>query len=285
VQLRQQWQSKQNGSASMTEETIQRSTFSVPQMDCSAEEQLIRLKLADCVNVRHLDFDLDARKLDVFHAGNRTAIESLLHDLNLGATHIGTEQVDDVDAIADESQQRSVLIAVLLINAALFLLEMITGLFAQSMGLLADSLDMLADAIVYGLSLLAVGKAATHKKSVARVSGYFQLMLALVGMIEVLRRFLGIGEEPRFAFMIVVSIIALAGNAASLLILQRSRNQEVHMQASRIFTTNDVLVNIGVMISGVLVLVTGSRIPDLVVGAIVFSLVGYGALRILRLAR
>jgi Co/Zn/Cd efflux system component len=149
----------------------------------------------------------------------------------------------------------------------------------------ADSLDMLADALVYGLSLFAVGKAVQYKKRVARVSGYFQLFLAVFGLVEVLRRVLGGGEEPGFGLMIGISLLALAGNAASLLVLQRANSEEAHMKASWIFTTNDVLVNLGVIVAGVLVFLTGSRLPDLVVGGIVFCLVAYGAYRILKLAR
>ena len=57
------------------------------------------------------------------------------------------------------------------------------------------------------------------------------------------------------------------------------------MQASIIFTNNDVLVNIGVIIAGVLVYFTNTKLPDLIVGGIVFLFVARGAFRILKLAR
>jgi Co/Zn/Cd efflux system component len=103
--------------------------------------------------------------------------------------------------------------------------------------------------------------------------------------VEVLRRFLGAGDEPNFTLMIVVSLVAFAGNVASLFVLQRTRSQDANIKASQIFTSNDVLVNIGVIVAGVLVYLTGSKLPDLVVGAVVFCLVGYGAFRILKLSR
>ena len=100
-----------------------------------------------------------------------------MRDLNLGASLAGRKAVDDddVDLNTNDAQQRKLLIIVLLINAGLFVLELTTGFLANSMGLVADSLDMLADALVYGLSLYAVGRAVASKKRVARVSGYFQL--------------------------------------------------------------------------------------------------------------
>ena len=57
------------------------------------------------------------------------------------------------------------------------------------------------------------------------------------------------------------------------------------MKASWIFTTNDVIANVGVIIGGVLVGLTGSAVPDLVVGAAIAVVVLSGALRILRLAK
>jgi len=56
--------------------------------------------------------------------------------------------------------------------------------------LVADSLDMLADSIVYGLVLLAVGSTVSRKVGVAQISGYFQIVLAVLGLIEVVRRYI-----------------------------------------------------------------------------------------------
>lgn len=271
----------------MTDQPLERLTFTVPQMDCAAEEQLVRMKLADREDIKRLSFDLNRRTVVVTHGGDRRAIEQAMHELHLGASLAAQELVDDddVDLDPNDAQQRRLLIIVLLINAALFVLEFVTGFLANSMGLVADSLDMLADALVYGLSLYAVGKAVADKKRVARISGYFQLLLAVFGIVEVLRRFLDAGDEASFTLMIGISLIALLGNAASLIILRRTQSQDANIKASQIFTSNDVLVNIGVIVAGVLVFVTGSSIPDLVVGAVVFVLVASGAFRILQLAK
>jgi Co/Zn/Cd efflux system component len=57
------------------------------------------------------------------------------------------------------------------------------------------------------------------------------------------------------------------------------------MQASMIFTSNDVIVNIGVIIAGLLVLLTDSNYPDLIVGIIIFGIVARGSMRILKLGK
>jgi len=172
---------------------------------------------------------------------------------------------------------------VLLINLGFFVIEIAAGFISGSMGLVADSLDMLADAVVYGLSLWAVRVAVARKKKVATLSGYLQLALAGIGLMEVIRRWMGVEEFPDFRIMIGVSILALIANSVSLYLLQQSKSTEVHMKASMIFTQNDVIINSGVILAGILVLLTRSKYPDLVVGAIVFLVVVRGATRILKL--
>jgi Co/Zn/Cd efflux system component len=255
-------------------------------MDCAAEEQMVRMKLAGLDDISTLEFDLVKRRLQVVHRGEAAPILAALESLKLDTSLEASEPLDGQDVpAAEQASQRTLLMQVLAINFFFFVLEVVAGFLSNSMGLVADSLDMLADSLVYALALFVVGKSATHKKRVAKVSGYFQLGLAVLGALEVTRRFLGFGEVPVFQTMIIISILALMGNAASLYLLQKSKSGEAHMQASMIFTSNDVVINLGVILAGVLVFVTQSKIPDLVVGAIVFVIVARGAQRILQLAK
>jgi Co/Zn/Cd efflux system component len=253
-------------------------------MDCSAEEQLLRLELESSPQVEHLEFDLPQRKLTVYHLGAAEAIQQAIHELELG-DHLLESVPAEIPSSSKAIKERSILWWVLGINFGLFVVEMTAGWLASSMGLVADSLDMLADSFVYGLSLLAVGTTTSRKKKIAGMSGYFQLTLALLGFLEVTRRFLGYGEVPRFQTMIIVSILALIGNAVCLYLIQKARSDEAHMKASWIFTSNDIVVNLGVIVAGILVYITSSRVPDLVVGTVVFVVVINGAFRILKLAK
>ena len=88
------------------------------------------------------------------------------------------------------------------------------------MGLVADSMDILADSFVYGISLFAVGGTLTKKKRIAKLAGYFQIVLALIGFVEVLIRFFGTERLPDFSTIIVVSIFALTANRICLYLLQ-----------------------------------------------------------------
>ena len=194
---------------------MDKSLYEITQMDCAAEENLVRLKLDGLNAIRKLEFDLSTRRLVVYHNGESDTIEKTIAELNLNSRLLKTEQTNEV--VEDNSSgQKNLLWTVLLINFSFFVIEALFGFISGSMGLVADSLDMLADDIVYGLSLIAVGAAFSRKKTVARVSGYFQLLLALVGFVEVIRRFVGWAILPDFRTMIIVSALALVANSVCL---------------------------------------------------------------------
>jgi Co/Zn/Cd efflux system component len=140
---------------------------------------------------------------------------------------------------------------------------------------------MLADAGVYGVALLAVGTSSVRKAQAAAASGCIQLGLAFLVLVEVLRKWL-YGSEPSSGLMIGVSVVALTANTACLYLLRKHRHGEVHMRASWIFSTTDVQANVGVILAGILVSVTASPAPDLIVGVLVCGIVVRGGVRILR---
>jgi len=241
---------------------MQKTLFEITKMDCPSEENLIWMKLDGISSVAQLEFDIPNRKLSVFH-------------------------VSDIDLIEkEEGDQKRLLWTVLAINFVFFVIEMATGLISKSMGLVANSLDMMADSFVYGISLFAVGGTLIRKKRIAKLAGYFQITLALLGFLEVLRRFFETEKLPDFSTMIVVSILALIANGVCLYLMQKSKSkEEAHMKASLIFTSNDVIINLGVIAAGILVQYTNSNKPDLIIGSIVFFLILQGAFRILKLGK
>lgn len=265
---------------------MRKTKFKITLMDCPSEENLIRMKLQELDNILRLDFDLRNRVLVVTHKGDYQIIKEKLTSLDLGTQLIESIEINNYEEYDnDDNKQRKVLWLVLVINFAFFVIEMSTGFVSNSMGLVADSLDMLADSFVYALSLFAVGAAVSRKKRVAMISGYFQILLAVLGFIEVIRRFIGIEELPNFTTMIGISILALIANSICLILLQRTQSKDAHMQASIIFSSNDVIINAGVIVAGLLVWTLNSGIPDLIIGTIVFLIVIRGAVRILKLAK
>lgn len=182
------------------------------------------------------------------------------------------------------NEQKRVLYWLLAINAVLFVAEFGIGWFAQSTALIADSLDMLADAVVYAIGLYAVGRAAHHKARAAMLSGYFQMALGLLIIADIVRRAY-FGSEPASGLMMVMGSVALVGNVICLVLIQKHRHDDVNMRASWIFSSNDVIANAGVIVSGALVGWLNARWPDMVIGCIIVVIVLRGAQMILKDAR
>lgn len=188
-------------------------------------------------------------------------------------------------AIEIESREQSRLLWVLLIiNGVMFAVEISIGILAESMGLIADSLDMLADAAVYGIGLYAVGRSKSLKLKAATISGYFQIILGIGILSEIVRRFV-FGSDPEPLLMVSISMLALIANVVCLALISKHRDGEIHMRASWIFSRNDVIANAGVIIAGALVYLLKSGWPDLVIGILIVLIVIKGGISIISEAR
>ena len=184
----------------------------------------------------------------------------------------------------ENDNERRTLIWVLLINFSQALLAGIVGLIAQSTGLLGAGLDNLGDSFVYFASLYAVGRSVTAKSRVAKLSVFLLIALAIGLLVDVVRRFVT-GSEPIGLAMIVVAIINAGSNLWCLRLLRSHREEGVHLKASWIFTTNDMIANLGIVLSGIAVIFFQSQVPDLVIGVIVAGIVIKGGFEILSNAK
>lgn len=265
------------------------SEYIVPKMDCPAEENMIRIALEPIQPEDILDFDTPNRHLKVYHSDNQQELVSRLASVGLGARLKSTRPIKEdelsnvsMSAIEADAMESRVLKQLLAINAVMFLVEIVAGWWAQSTGLIADSLDMFADAAVYGVALYAVGHSIRMKVRAAHFSGWLQIILAFGALFELGRRFF-YGSEPISVLMIGFGVIALIANTTCLLLISKKKDSGVHMKASWIFSANDVIANLGVIVAGVLVALTGSRYPDLIIGLLIGVVVLNGARRILTL--
>ena len=177
--------------------------------------------------------------------------------------------------VNDDSQKKT-LYWLITINGLLFIVEFSVGWLADSSALLADSFDMLADAVVYGIGLYAVGKTLSIKANAALTSSYFQTCLGALIILDIVRRIL-LGSNPASPLMIIMGCLALIANIICLLIIQKHKDGEVHMRASWIFSTNDVIANLGIILSGVLVWMLDSRWPDIIIGLFISFIILRGA--------
>ena len=155
------------------------------------------------------------------------------------------------------------------------------GIWASSTALIGAALDNLADASVYAVSLYAVGRAVAVKIRAAKLSGFLLIGLAVMLLVEVVRRFRG-GEEPVGTAMMAMAAVNAALNLVCLKLLNKHRGNDVNFKASAIFTNNDSIVNASIVLSGALVMWLGSNIPDLILGIGVALIAASGGREILQ---
>ena len=185
---------------------------------------------------------------------------------------------------AGSQGDRGALKVALVLNTAMFVIGAVAGVLAQSTSLIADALDMLADASAYAIALIAIGRTDRFKAVSAIASGVVLLALGAGVLIEVIHRML-YGSTPESLVIIGVAALSLLVNAIVLRMLGRFRAGQVHLRAAWIFTRADVIANIGVIASGILVALTGERYPDLVAGTAIGIYVIREAFEILSEAR
>ncbi len=181
-------------------------------------------------------------------------------------------------------EQRKLLRVVLVINAAMFLVECGAGLLAHSTALLADSVDMLGDALVYGFSLYAVDRGPVWQARSALLKGTIMAAFGLGVLLEVAMKILR-GLVPSADVMAAIAILALAANLACLALLSRRRRDDINMRSAWLCSRNDVLANAGVLLAAAGVALTGSAWPDILIGLVIAALFGQSAIGVIRAAR
>ena len=178
-------------------------------------------------------------------------------------------------------EKRKTLWVVLWLNVAIAIGFFAVGYFADSNALLANGLDNSSDAIVYALSLLALTRSRTWKRGAARFSGIMLLVFSAGVIFDAYRRFVE-GSDPGGMLMMAMAFVAGLVNLYCLRLLQKVENKDVNMRAATTFSFNDFISNGGIIIAGIVVLITGANWPDLVVGIAVACIALYGGVQILR---
>ncbi len=178
-------------------------------------------------------------------------------------------------------RQGRILLVVLVVNAAMFVVEFGAGWISGSTALLADSLDMLGDSLVYGFSLFVIHRSATWRARAALSKGLIMCAFGVGVLVEAAFR-LGAGVQPVVPIMLAIGALALLANTACFLLLWRHRGDDINLRSTWLCSRNDLIANSSVLGAAALVAWSQSLWPDLVVGvaiAILFLRTGVSVLR------
>jgi cation diffusion facilitator family transporter len=176
------------------------------------------------------------------------------------------------------------LLAVILINAVMFFVEITAGLKSGSQALLADALDFAGDSATYAISLFVIGASLRTRAMASLFKGGSLAFIAIIILGSSLFRFLG-DTVPVAETMGVIGFLALVANLTSLVILMRWRDGDSNVRSVWLCSRNDAIGNVGVIIAGIVVAITGAAWPDLVVAILLATLFLRSSVSIISQAR
>ena len=156
------------------------------------------------------------------------------------------------------------LLAVIAINATMFVVEMWAGVASGSQALKADALDFAGDTATYTLSLLVIGASIRTRAITSLIKSASLAAIALAILITTLLRFME-GGAPEAQTMSLIALLALAANVASVFILLKWRDGDSNVRSVWLCSRNDAIGNVAVILAGILVAATASPLPDLIV--------------------
>lgn len=179
---------------------------------------------------------------------------------------------------------RRALMLVIAINAAMFLVETSSGIYATSMALRADALDFLGDTLTYAITLLVIGQPLHRRAAAAMVKGASLALMGLWVFAATIYQALVL-EQPNALVMGSVGLLALAANLTSVLLLLRWRNGDANVRSVWLCSRNDAIANVAVILAAAGVFSVGNAVPDLIVAGIIASLFLYSSVKIVAQAR
>ncbi|MFN4360815.1 MAG: cation transporter [Hylemonella sp.] len=187
-------------------------------------------------------------------------------------------------AALSDPRYRRVLWAALLINAAMFGVEIAGGLHSGSVSLLADAVDFFGDAVNYGLSLAVLGMGLLWRARAAWLKG---LSMGLFGLFVLGRTVWAVlhGTPPEPLTMGVIAVLALVANVTVAVQLYAWREGDANMRSVWLCSRNDALGNLAVAVAALGVFGSGSAWPDLLVAVVMATLALTAAWSVLRQAR
>ena len=195
---------------------------------------------------------------------------------------------DDDDLPGDLSSitpaYRRALWIVVGLNVGYGLVEMVGGFISGSQALKADALDFLGDGLISFLGLLAIGWNLAWRARSALIQGLFLAVLGIGVLVTTGYRVLVL-NQPEAELMGLFGAIALVVNVAAAAVLIPHREGDANVRAVWLFSRNDAIGNLAVVIAAGLVWWTGTAWPDLAVAVVIAGLFLQSAWSIIRDAR
>lgn len=259
--------------------------FRVTGMDCANCVAKVTKAVEAVPGVAGVDVSLTAQRLRIqAEPAALPAVEKAVADAGYGVERLFGDESSRAAAPHHEPAYARALWIVVLINLGYGVIEIAGGLYAGSQAVKADALDFVGDGLITWLGLAAIGWGAAARARTALVQGWFLGLLGLAVLGYTFWRVIH-PEWPRADWMGGFGIMGFVANIAAAAILLPHRKGDANMRAVWLFSRNDAIGNLAVVGAAALVMLTGSRWPDLIVAVVIALLFLQSARVIVRDAR
>lgn len=179
---------------------------------------------------------------------------------------------------------RGRLVAVLAFTVTVLVVEAVGAVLSGSLALLADAGHMATDAAGVTMALIAstlAQRAPTSRRTfgwqraeilAAVINAVLLFGLALYILVEAVRRLLH-PPEVVSTLMLVVAVIGLVANTASLLLLHRAQSESLNIRGAYLEVLGDLVGSVAVVVAAVVIAVTGwvaaDAVASLAVGVVI----------------
>ncbi len=264
--------------------------YRVTGMDCSACATKIEGVARKVAGVEDVRVSIASQEMTLRLDDKANPLPELEHaiaGLGYQLARLGAEGDDD-GKIPDLSHitpaYKRALGIVVLLNAGYGLVEIVGGFVAGSQSLQADALDFIGDGVISLLGLIAVGWGLAARAKAALLQGGFLGVLGVVVLVTTVYRVFFL-QQPEAQLMGIFGSIALAVNIMAAVVLLPHRHGDANVRAVWLFSRNDAIGNVAVVIAAVLVAWTQTPWPDLLVAAVIAGLFLQSAYSIIKDAR
>lgn len=186
--------------------------------------------------------------------------------------------------IVNLTRYRRILWAALLINAAMFVVEIAASVQSGSLSLLADAIDFAGDTLNYGVSLAVLASALAWRARAAILKAVSMIGFGLFILGQALWSVWN-GSVPSATTMGAVAALALLANVSVAMMLYAFREGDANMRSVWLCSRNDAIGNVAVMLAALGVFGTGSAWPDLLVASLMATLALHGGWSVWQQAR
>lgn len=262
--------------------------YRVIGMDCAHDAREIEEAAQASGAVQNVRVSVSSQIMTLHLAADGTAesVTNAVNDIGYRLTPLSQEASDSTTEqdVHKSSAYRNALWIVIILNTGYGLIEMAGGFLSGSQALKSDALDFLGDGLTTLLGVIAIGWGIKWRARSALIQGVFIGVLGISVLINTVIR-LADGYVPEAQLMGMFGLAALVVNVVSTVVLLPHRAGDSNVKAVWMFSRNDAIGNVAVIIAAGLVGWLGASWPDILVAFVIASLFLHSAWIIVQDAR